>query len=82
MRNKFTATCFKCGRPVHAGTGETNMIGGKWATRHLTEEACKQAVPKQAHTHSYTYRDPFYDDYDDWAWGGTSEDVNPNEGSK
>lgn len=82
MRNKFTANCFKCSKPVIAGTDETNMVGDRWATRHLNDIACQQALPaSQTRQASYTFRDPFYNDWDDW-YNGTSEDVNPNEGSK
>lgn len=96
MKNKFTASCSKCGKPVAALTGETNMHNGKWVTEHTTAEACKAAAPSSVGSrpnfsgifsgggYGYGAWDGMDDDYDDNPYGpfSTSEDVNPNEGSK
>lgn len=92
MRNKYAATCSKCGKPVAALAGETNMHAGKWVTEHITDADCKAAVPgtvraKPNFSGSFYGSGAFYgfdrfDDYDDGWYGTTSEDVNPNEGSK
>lgn len=91
MKNKFAATCKKCGKQVQAGAGETNMVDGKWHTEHATADACKSAVspaPRRVgcgiggYGGSEMWRD--YWDEEDNPYGpfSTSEDVNPNEGSK
>lgn len=97
MKNKFTASCSKCGKPVLSGTGETNKTGNKWITEHLNADDCKSAAPSAQRRVGYgiggyssgyyganeMWRD-YYDYEDDNPYGpfSTSEDVNPNEGSK
>lgn len=85
MKNKYAASCGKCGKMVAAATGETNMVGGKWFTRHLTDAAC-QAAPANQSPRFYGQGNGLgYDHYDDdnhFDYLETSEDVNPNEGSK
>jgi len=46
MRNKFQATCYKCGNQVLAGTGETNKVGEKWKTEHIVCEVAKP-IPQE-----------------------------------
>jgi hypothetical protein len=93
MKNKFAATCSRCGKQVAALAGETNMHAGKWVTEHATQEACKSAVPGPARSRpnfsgsfygSAAWSGSDYYDDDDNPYGpfSTSEDVNPNEGSK
>lgn len=55
MINKFTATCFRCNKPVQAGAGQTNKVNGQWKTEH---NSCPVF-----NTRPY-YNDPFYDPTD------------------
>lgn len=92
MKNKFAASCCKCGKLVDAGAGETNKVDGKWKTEHLTVDACKAAAPTQRRAGASVgggyfgmvgYMNDYYDDYDNpYGEFGTSEDVNPLEGCK
>lgn len=93
MRNKFSATCKKCGKQVDAGAGETNKVDGKWHTEHLNADACKAAkssVPRRVGASVgggffgsvYWSGSDYMEDEYDYMWGGTSEDVNPLEGCK
>lgn len=88
-KNKHEFICKQCGMYVHAGMGLVDLIDGRWQGVHAI--SCPQP-PR------HTYAGPSPDNYVDslewngryWegagAWmmndGGTSEDVNPNEGSK
>lgn len=90
MKNKFGATCTKCGNYVEPGKGETHLHSNGWRTYHSTTDGCKAASPVVKRTQSagnfggYRGGHSFYDYYedDDFYHDGTSEDVNPNEGSK
>jgi hypothetical protein len=91
MINKFESICAACRQPVAVGAGETNMVGGRWVTKHAP--SCPpnrgyQYPPRAAPT----YRDPELDgltgrEYDAEFYnihGMTQADyrdaVNPDEG--
>lgn len=70
---------------MQAGSGETNMIDGKWRTEHLVEADCKAATPARRQKYAMDCFDyQSFGDYEDnpYDWATTSEDLNPNEGSK
>jgi hypothetical protein len=89
MKNKFECNCSLCGRRVAIGEGDTNMIEGKWKTQHVNARCPvthQSNFGSPAYGSGYGARDSWRDYYedDDNPYGpfSTSEDVNPNEGSK
>jgi hypothetical protein len=79
MKNRYSATCYKCGAIVTANSGETNLSPtGKWLTNHTYD--CERLKRDQ------NYHYDAFEEYGNYTlhWSGceTSEDVNPNEGSK
>ena len=87
MINKYEATCCICSKAVLAGTGQTNMVKGHWRTEHNNEADCDAAEDRKprhrprAPSRDYGAPYPYEDDYGLYGYC-TSEDVNPNEGSK
>ncbi len=84
MKNKFACTCANCGRMVAVGDGDTNMVDGKWKTTHA--EPCARPVQRSYVNHRNIAMDCFdlqcNDYYNPYPWAESSEDLNPNEGSK
>ncbi len=88
MRNRFAASCKKCGRLVLAGQGETNKgDNGKWVTVHDNCPVPSAPVPTRSNRHyrdnDEGYRSSYDEEFDREFYAGmTSEDFNPNEGDK
>ena len=81
MKNKFNATCARCGQTVLVGDGDTNLSeGGNWVTKHAQ---CPQRVAVGSLFAPYIGGHPEDDEFDaEFYRDMTSEDFNPNEGDK
>jgi hypothetical protein len=41
MRNRYTETCYRCGKPVLPGEGHPERFRGTWRVQHV--ECCQKA---------------------------------------
>ncbi len=79
MRNKFGATCSKCGGFVEAGTGETNKVFGKWRTTHLNGCPSRPVVRSKVGDWN---EEREYSELGDYTEADFASILNPDEGDK